>query len=152
MFRKIFGEIMLITYSLPTYDMDEMKAYTDAYSKNISKYNRELLKIYSDINAGEVQSKDINTILSYGNLEENYDPLNFTYFIAVYFAKELKDRFDIPYNVSLNYSRLFAEGLYYFVHYNEDKETYDYLLDNISFNGGYTYKAKQLLDVYMREE
>lgn len=143
---------MLITYNLPTYDMKEMKSYTDVYNKNVIKYNRELLKIYSDINGGDVKDKDINTILNYGKKEENYDPLNFTYFIAVYFAKELKNKFNIPYSVSLNYSRLFAEGLYYFVHYDEDKETYDYLLDNLSFNGGYTYKAKQLLDVYLREE
>ena len=143
---------MLITYSLPTYDMDEMKAYTDIYNKNIIKYNRELLKIYSEINHGEVKEKNIQTIINYGLQEGNYDPLNFSYFIATYFAKELKEKFNIPYSISLNYSRLFAEGLYYFVHYDEDKETYDYLLENLSFNGGYTFKAKQLLDIYLREE
>ena len=144
--------MMLITYSIPTYDTDLMKAYTDVYDKNILKYNRELLKIYSDINAGEVKDKNIVTILKYGKREENYDPLNFTYFIAVYFAKEIKKLFNIPYDISLNYTRLFAEGLYYFVHYDEDKETYDYLLENLHFDGGYTYKAKQLLDIYLREE
>ena len=143
---------MLINYSIPTYNTDLMKKYTQIYDKNIMKYNRELLKIYSDINAGEIKEKDIPTILSYGFTEENYDPLNFTYFIAVYFAKEIHRLFDIPYSTILNYSRLFAEGLYFFVHYDEDKETYDYLLENLKFNGGYTYKAKQLLDIYLREE
>lgn len=143
---------MLITYSLPTYDTDLMKDYTDAYANNILKYNRELLKIYSEINQGEVKPKNIETIIQYGIKKGNYDPLNFTYFIACYFAKQLKKIFGIPYKTSLNYSRLFAEGLYYFVHYDEDKETYDYLMNNIKFNGGYTDKAQQLLDIYLRKE
>lgn len=140
---------MLITYSLPTYNTDLMKPYTDTYAKNILKYNRDLLKLYSEINHGKVKEKNIQTILNYGKEESNYDPLNFTYFIAVYFAKEIKKQFNIPYTTSLNYSRLFAEGLYYFVHYDEDKDTYDYLLNNLTFDGGYTYKAKQLLDIYL---
>lgn len=143
---------MLITYSIPTYDMDEMKSYTDTYNKNVIKHNRELLKLYSEINHGDVKPKNVDTIIKYGIEEGNYDPLNFTYFIACYFAFQLKKIFGIPYKTSLNYSRLFAEGLYYFVHYDEDKETYDYLLDNISFDAGYTYKAKELLDIYLQED
>lgn len=143
---------MLINYNLPTYDEDEMTEYNKAYSTNIKKYNRELLKVYSEINQGEIKPKNIETIIKYGIEKGDYDPLNFTYFIACYFAVQLKKLFNISYKTSLNYSRLFAEGLYYFVHYDEDKETYDYLMDNIKFKGGYTNKAKQLLDIYLRKE
>ena len=143
---------MLITYSLPTYDTDLMKDYADAYAPNIIKYNRDLLKIYSDINSGEVKPKDVQKIIKYGIEEGDYDPYNFTYFIACYFAKELQERFHIPYQTILNYSRLFAGALYYFVHYDEDQGTYDYLMNKLKFEGGYTHKAKELLDIYLREE
>lgn len=143
---------MLINYNLPTYDEDSMEEYTKVCSKNIIKHNRELIKLYGEINAGEVKPKNIDTIINYGVEEGDYDPYNFTYFAACYFAKELKEKFDISYETSLNYTRLFAEGLYYFVLYDEDKETYDYLMKNLSFNSGYTNKAKELLDVYLRKE
>lgn len=143
---------MLINYNLPTYKVSNTKEYQDKISKNLIKNNRLLMALYYIINNQGDKFKlkrDIDRILSYDKFTLYLDPLNLTYYIACYFAKRNKEKFNIEYSDTLNDNRLFAEGLLYFVPYDEDKETYDYLMSHLKFKSGFAYIAEKLYKLFV---